>query len=59
MPHLVILYTSQLDAEVNMTALCRQMADAMLSVKAIKTFRDAAATGAGPLKQESTKTGSN
>ena len=33
--------------------------DAMLSVKAIKTFRDAAATGAGPLKQESTKTGSN
>lgn len=33
MPHLVILYTGQLDAEVNMTALCRQMADAMLSVK--------------------------
>ena len=33
MPHLVILYTGQLDAEVNMTALCRQMADAMLTVK--------------------------
>jgi 5-carboxymethyl-2-hydroxymuconate isomerase len=33
MPHLVILYTGQLDAEVNMTALCRQMADAMLTVQ--------------------------
>jgi 5-carboxymethyl-2-hydroxymuconate isomerase len=33
MPHLVILYTGQLDHEVNMTALCRQLADAMLSVK--------------------------
>ena len=33
MPHLVILYTGQLDAEVNMTHLCRHMADAMLSVK--------------------------
>ena len=33
MPHLVILYTGQLDAEVNMTRLCRQMADAMLTVK--------------------------
>jgi 5-carboxymethyl-2-hydroxymuconate isomerase len=33
MPHLVILYTGQLDAEVNMTSLCRQMADAMLTVK--------------------------
>src|SRR5574343_666702 len=33
MPHLVILYTGQLDAEVNMTTLCRQMADAMLPVK--------------------------
>ena len=32
MPHLVILYTGQLDHAVNMTALCRQMADAMLSV---------------------------
>ena len=33
MPHLVILYTGQLDHEVNMTTLCRQLADAMLSVK--------------------------
>lgn len=33
MPHLVILYTGQLDAEVNMTRLCRQMADAMLTVR--------------------------
>jgi 5-carboxymethyl-2-hydroxymuconate isomerase len=33
MPHLVILYTGQLDAEVNMTALCRQMADAMCTVQ--------------------------
>ena len=33
MPHLVILYTGQLDQEVNMTILCRQMADAMLTVK--------------------------
>ncbi|MEY4695345.1 MAG: 5-carboxymethyl-2-hydroxymuconate Delta-isomerase [Pseudomonadota bacterium] len=33
MPHLVILYTGQLDHEVNMTTLCCQLADAMLSVK--------------------------
>ena len=33
MPHLVILYTGQLDHEVNMTALCRQLADAMLTVQ--------------------------
>ena len=33
MPHLVILYTGQLDAELNMTALCREMADAMLTVQ--------------------------
>ncbi|MFM8624371.1 MAG: 5-carboxymethyl-2-hydroxymuconate isomerase [Betaproteobacteria bacterium] len=33
MPHLVILYTGQLDTEVNVTTLCRQMADAMLTVK--------------------------
>ena len=32
MPHLVILYTGQLDAEVNMTTLCRQLADAMLTI---------------------------
>lgn len=29
MPHLVILYTGQLDAEVNMTHLCQQLAQAM------------------------------
>jgi len=33
MPHLVILYTGQLDAEVQMTTLCRQMANAMLTVQ--------------------------
>ena len=33
MPHLVILYTGQLEHEVSMTALCRQLADAMLTVK--------------------------
>jgi len=33
MPHLVILYTGQLDAEVSMGTLCRQMAQAMLTVK--------------------------
>ena len=33
MPHLVILYTGQLDHEVHMTTLCRQLADAMLDVK--------------------------
>ena len=33
MPHLVILYTGQLDAEVDMKALCRQLADAMLTVR--------------------------
>jgi 5-carboxymethyl-2-hydroxymuconate isomerase len=33
MPHLVILYTGQLDAETDMTLLCRGLADAMLSVK--------------------------
>lgn len=32
MPHLVILYTDQLDHAVNMTLLCRQLADAMLSI---------------------------
>ena len=32
MPHLVILYTGNLDAVTNMTALCRAMADAMLTV---------------------------
>lgn len=33
MPHLVILYTGQLDAEVSMGTLCHQMAQAMLTVK--------------------------
>jgi 5-carboxymethyl-2-hydroxymuconate isomerase len=32
MPHLVILYTPNLDAEVNMTGLCRALADTMLTV---------------------------
>jgi 5-carboxymethyl-2-hydroxymuconate isomerase len=32
MPHLVILYTGQLDAETDMTALCRRLADTMLGV---------------------------
>lgn len=30
MPHLVIYYTPNLDAETDMTALCRSLADAML-----------------------------
>lgn len=33
MPHLVILYTGNLDAVTNMSVLCRAMADAMLSVR--------------------------
>jgi 5-carboxymethyl-2-hydroxymuconate isomerase len=32
MPHLVILYTGNLDAVTDMTALCRSLADAMLGV---------------------------
>ena len=32
MPHLVIYYTPNLDAETNMTALCRTLADTMLTV---------------------------
>ena len=32
MPHLVILYTGQLDTETNMKVLCRDLADAMLTV---------------------------
>ena len=34
MPNLVILYTGNLDAETDMTALCRHLADAMLEVRA-------------------------
>lgn len=33
MPHLVILYTPNLESETDMTALCRTLADAMLGVK--------------------------
>jgi len=33
MPHLVILYTPQLDAETDMTALCRRLADTMLTIR--------------------------
>lgn len=33
MPHLVILYTANLDKETDMTALCRTLADTMLHVK--------------------------
>lgn len=33
MPHLVLLYTGNLEAETDMTALCRHLADAMLTVK--------------------------
>jgi 5-carboxymethyl-2-hydroxymuconate isomerase len=33
MPHLVILYTPDLETETDMTALCRTLADAMLTVR--------------------------
>jgi len=33
MPHLVVLYTPDLDAETDMTALCRKLADTMLAVR--------------------------
>jgi len=33
MPHLVILYTPQLDTESDMTALCRGLADTMLAAR--------------------------
>jgi len=33
MPHLVVLYSANLDSETDMTALCRRLADAMLSVR--------------------------
>ena len=33
MPHLVMLYTPQLDAEADFSRLCRKLADAMLSVR--------------------------
>jgi 5-carboxymethyl-2-hydroxymuconate isomerase len=33
MPHLVVLYTPQLEAETDMTALCRALADTMRSCR--------------------------
>lgn len=33
MPHLVILYTKNLDAETDMAGLCRALADTMLSIR--------------------------
>jgi 5-carboxymethyl-2-hydroxymuconate isomerase len=33
MPHLVMLYTPQLDAQADLPKLCRRLADAMLSVR--------------------------
>ena len=33
MPHLVILYTPNLDAEADMSKLCRSLADTMLAVR--------------------------
>jgi 5-carboxymethyl-2-hydroxymuconate isomerase len=33
MPHLVVLYTPNLERDLDMTALCRAMADAMLAVR--------------------------
>lgn len=33
MPHLVLLYTANLDTETDMPGLCRRLADAMLTVR--------------------------
>jgi len=33
MPHLVVLYTGNLEAQTDMSALCRSLADTMLSVR--------------------------
>jgi 5-carboxymethyl-2-hydroxymuconate isomerase len=33
MPHLVVLYTSNLESETQMSVLCRRLADAMLTVR--------------------------
>ncbi len=33
MPHLVILYTPNLEAKTDMTALCRKLADTMIAVR--------------------------
>lgn len=34
MPHLVVLYSGQLDNDVNIKTLCRQLADQMLTIRA-------------------------
>lgn len=33
MPHLVVLYTSNLESQTDMSSLCRKLADAMLAVR--------------------------
>lgn len=33
MPHLVVLYTGQLDQQTDMSVLCRRLADTMISVR--------------------------
>jgi len=33
MPHLIVLYTNNLETQTDMSALCRKLADAMLTVK--------------------------
>jgi 5-carboxymethyl-2-hydroxymuconate isomerase len=33
MPHLVVLYTANLDAETDMSALCRSLADTLIAVR--------------------------
>jgi 5-carboxymethyl-2-hydroxymuconate isomerase len=33
MPHLVVLYTPQLEVELDMTALCRSLADTMVALR--------------------------
>lgn len=33
MPHLVVLYSANMDARTDMTALCRKLADAMIALK--------------------------
>ena len=33
MPHLVVLYTANIEQQTDMTALCRRLADAMLEVR--------------------------
>jgi 5-carboxymethyl-2-hydroxymuconate isomerase len=43
MPHLVILYTPQLDRETDMSTLCRKLADAMIAL------RDEAGTAVFPI----------